>query len=192
MDKKRWRARLAAQRAEIPVQQQVAEARALGERIAAVRRELRVETACCYVPFGSEPGSIGMLDTLRAAGTRVLLPVIPDEPGPLDWAVYDGPSSLAPGRFAGVLEPTGTRLGPSGMGQAELVLIPALAVDERGARLGRGAGYYDRSLEHAASGAELAAVIRDTELVRELPSEAHDVVMTSVLTPTQGLIRLPR
>ena len=191
MDKKQWRARLAAQRAEISMQQQVAEAQTLGEHVAALRRELEVATACCYVPFGSEPGSIGMLDTLRAAGTRVLLPVIPDEPGPLDWAVYDGPSSLAPGRFKGVLEPTGTRLGPSGIGQAELVLIPALAVDERGARLGRGAGYYDRSLGRARSGAELAAVIRDTELVRELPSEAHDVVMTSVLTPTRGLIRLP-
>lgn len=191
MDKKQWRARLAAQRAEISVQQQVAEAQALGERIATVRQDLQVETACCYVPFGSEPGSMGMLDTLRTAGTRVLLPVIPEEPGPLDWAVYDGSSSLAPGRFQGVLEPSGTRLGPSGIGQAGLVLIPALAVDEHGVRLGRGAGYYDRSLAHAASGAELAAVIRDTELVRELPSEAHDVVMTSVLTPARGLIRLP-
>lgn len=186
-DKKQWRARLAAQRSEISMQQQVSEATRLGTHIS----ELNVATACCYVPFGAEPGSIGLLDMMRQAGTRVLLPVIPHEPGPLDWAEYEGPASLAPGRFRGVLEPAGARLGVTGIAAAELVLVPALAVDHNGVRLGRGAGYYDRSLRHASPQAQLAAVIRDTELVRELPAEEHDVRMTSVLTPGQGLVRLP-
>lgn len=190
-DKKQWRRKLAQQRSEVSVQQQVTEAAALGDHVTTTLRELGAGTVCCYVPFGSEPGSIGLLDTLRQAGTRVLLPLIPDEPGPLDWAEYEGSSSLAPGPFQGVLEPTARRLGAAAIAQAGWVLVPALAADRQGVRLGRGAGYYDRSLTHAAAGTELTAVIRDTELVPELPAQAHDIRMTSVLTPTQGLVTVP-
>jgi 5-formyltetrahydrofolate cyclo-ligase len=70
--------------------------------------------------------------------------------------------------------------------------VPALAVDRRGVRLGRGGGYYDRSLPLAAPGAALVAVVRDTELVPHLPSDPHDVPMTAALTPTAGLTPLPR
>jgi len=189
MDKKQWRTRLAQQRAEVSVQQQVAEAAALGEHVTMIMRNLQPTTVCCYVPFGSEPGSLGVLDALRGAGARVLLPLVPDEPGPLDWADYEGATSLAPGRFRGVLEPTGTRRGTGAIVEADLVLVPALAADRQGVRLGRGAGFYDRSLAHASPETELAAVIRDTELVPELPAQPHDVRMTSVLTPTQGLFR---
>lgn len=185
--KSEWRALLAKGRAAVSTQQRVAEATALADAVAG----LSATTACCYVPFGSEPGSIALLDVLRQAGTRVLLPVVPPAPGPLDWAEYTGTSSLVAGRFRGVLEPDGPRLGPSGVGEADLVLLPALAVDRRGVRLGRGAGYYDRSLGFAAPGADLVAVIRDTELVERLPAEPHDVRMTAVLTPGLGLVELP-
>lgn len=191
MDKTQWRKKLAQQRADVSMRQQVTEAASLGDHVAAVLRERAPLTVCCYVPFGSEPGSIGLLDRLRDAGTQVLLPLIPDEPGPLDWAEYEGAASLAPGRFKGVLEPTGERLGPEGIDRAGWVLVPALAADRNGVRLGRGAGYYDRSLAHAAAGTELTAVIRDTELVSQLPAQVHDIRMTSVLTPTQGLITMP-
>lgn len=173
------------------MRQQVTEAASLGTQVATTLRGLEPRTVCCYVPFSSEPGSIGLLDTLREEGTRVLLPLIPDEPGPLDWAEYEGSASLAPGRFRGVLEPTGQRLGITGITQAEWVLIPALAVDRHGVRLGRGAGYYDRSLAQAAAGTELTAVIRDTELVAELPAQPHDIRMTSALTPGEGLVTMP-
>lgn len=191
MDKTQWRKKLAQQRADVSMRQQVTEATSLGQHVTTALRDRAPHTVCCYVPFGSEPGSIGLLDTLRDTGTRVLLPLIPDEPGPLDWAEYDGSASLAPGRFKGVLEPTGQRVGPAGIGQADWVLVPALAADRNGMRLGRGAGYYDRSLAHAAASAELTAVIRDTELVPELPAQAHDIRMTSVLTPAQGLVAVP-
>ena len=64
-----------------------------------------------------------------------------------------------------------------------MILVPALAVDRSGVRLGRGGGYYDRSLPLRAPGARLIAVVRDDELVAELPGEPHDVRMTHALTP---------
>ena len=76
------------------------------------------------------------------------------------------------------------------MALASAVLVPALAVDRRGVRLGRGGGYYDRSLALCRPGTRLIAVVRDDEIVEELPSEAHDVRMTHALTPRQGVIAL--
>ncbi|GAA5161240.1 5-formyltetrahydrofolate cyclo-ligase [Amycolatopsis dongchuanensis] len=187
LDKGYWRARLTAARTALPVATRVSEARALAEAVGALDLPA---TVCCYVPFGTEPGSIAWLDVARQAGARVLLPVIPPEPGALDWAEYTGPQTLSPGRLPGVLEPAGPRLGPGAVREAGLVLIPALAVDRAGVRLGRGAGYYDRSLGHAAADATLVAVVRDDEFVERLPAEPHDVRMTAVLTPGRGFVPL--
>ncbi|MDQ0379076.1 5-formyltetrahydrofolate cyclo-ligase [Amycolatopsis thermophila] len=186
--KAEWRAKLSAARAAVSVQQRVAEAGALAQAVSVMSLP---DTVCCYVPFGTEPGSTSLLDLLRRRGARVLLPAIPTEPGPLDWAEYTGTASLSPGRFRYILEPTGPLLGPDALSRAGLVLLPALAVDHRGVRLGRGAGHYDRSLVHAAPDAELVAVVRDDELVEHLPSEDHDVLMTGALTPGRGHVRLP-
>jgi 5-formyltetrahydrofolate cyclo-ligase len=57
-------------------------------------------------------------------------------------------------------------------------------------RLGRGAGFYDRSLPLAAPTALLVAVVRDDELVDRLPAEPHDVRMTHALTPHGGVVAL--
>ncbi|MEU5691695.1 5-formyltetrahydrofolate cyclo-ligase [Actinosynnema sp. NPDC020468] len=144
-------------------------------------------TVCAYLPVGNEPGSAAMLDTLAESGFRVLLPVVVG-PAPLDWAVY-APDELAPGPF-GLREPSGPRLGPTAIGAASLVLVPALAVDHRGVRLGKGGGHYDRSLP--LTNAPLVALVRDAEFVPyDLPAEAHDVRVDAVLTPGRGLLRLP-
>ncbi|EHR63166.1 5-formyltetrahydrofolate cyclo-ligase [Saccharomonospora cyanea] len=181
-----WRKRLRAGRAAVPREQHDAETAKLARAFA----ELPGATVCCYVPFGTEPGSVELLDVLHDRGSRVLLPVIPSRRGPLDWAEYSGMSSLATGEFPPVLEPTGPRLGPHAVAEADVVLVPALAVDHVGVRLGKGGGYYDRSLVLAARETRFIAVIRDTELVDRLPAEPHDVRMHAALTPNRGLIEL--
>lgn len=143
---------------------------------------------CCYVPVGSEPGSPELITSLASAGRRVLLPVVVGA-APLDWAYYSGPDSLTPGPY-GLLQPSGPRQGAAAIGQADLVLVPALAVDRAGHRIGRGGGHYDRSLPLARPGAPLVAVVRDDEVVDALPYEPHDVLMTAVLTPNGGHVRL--
>ncbi|NYH79294.1 5-formyltetrahydrofolate cyclo-ligase [Actinopolyspora biskrensis] len=147
-------------------------------------------TVCAYVPVGSEPGSLELVDGIRERGCRVLLPVVAGRQ-PLEWAEYTGPDSLNRAGF-GLLEPNNPPLGIDAISTAELVLVPALAVDRRGVRLGKGAGYYDRSLPLASGTAELLAVVRDEELVEDLPAEEHDVRVHGVFTPSGGLIRLPR
>ncbi|OBH63801.1 5-formyltetrahydrofolate cyclo-ligase [Mycobacterium sp. E2479] len=150
------------------------------------------DTVCAYVPVGNEPGSIEMLDMLLRRAGRVLLPVArtaaDDTPLALSWGEYR-PGTLTTGRW-GLLEPPRPWLPPSALAQANVVLVPALAVDRRGVRLGRGRGFYDRSLGGRAPRARLIAVVRDAEVLDELPADPHDIPMTHALTPRQGLIDL--
>jgi 5-formyltetrahydrofolate cyclo-ligase len=66
------------------------------------------------------------------------------------------------------------------------VVVPALAVDRRGVRLGRGGGSYDRALTRAAG--LTVALLYDGETVEELPAEEHDVPVKAVVTPSGGLV----
>jgi 5-formyltetrahydrofolate cyclo-ligase len=119
----------------------------------------------------------------------VLLPVVPDEPGPLDWARYTGRDGLAAGPL-GLREPTGERLGVDAVTKARLVLVPALAADRAGRRLGRGGGYYDRTLPLTAADVPLVVVLNDEELVDALPVEPHDRRVTAALLADAGHIAL--
>ncbi|UYQ62661.1 5-formyltetrahydrofolate cyclo-ligase [Streptomyces peucetius] len=141
-------------------------------------------TVTAYVSVGREPGTRPLLDALRARGVRVLLPVLLAD-NDLDWGTYRGPEHLEPaGR--GLLEPDGERLGPDAVVTADAVLLPGLAVDAGGMRLGRGGGSYDRVLARlAAAGANPALVVLlyANEVVTRVPVEAHDHPVHAVVTP---------
>ncbi|MFJ2092105.1 5-formyltetrahydrofolate cyclo-ligase [Streptomyces sp. NPDC087901] len=162
------------------------------ERAAAVlaRRALELpevagaRTVAAYVSVGSEPGTRALLDALRARGVRVLLPVLLAD-NDLDWAPYEGADGLRKaGR--GLLEPDGARLGPDAVLDADVVLLPGLAVDGRGMRLGRGGGSYDRVLARlSAAGAHPALIVLlyDAEVTARVPEEPHDHPVDAVVTP---------
>lgn len=135
-------------------------------------------TVAAYLSVGDEPPTRELVAALADAGVRVLLPVI-DAAG-LDWAAYSGDTDLAPGPL-GIVEPTGSRLGSAGLASATVVIVPALAVDRRGNRLGRGRGFYDRAL--AGVTVPVVAVLYDDELVDAIPSEPHDRRVDAVLQP---------
>lgn len=141
-------------------------------------------TVAAYVSVGSEPGTRALLDALRARGVRVLLPVLQAD-NDLDWAPYEGAEGLRKaGR--GLLEPAGTPLGPDAVLDADVVLLPGLAVDGRGMRLGRGGGSYDRVLARlAAAGAHPALIVLlyDDEVTARVPEEPHDHPVDAVVTP---------
>lgn len=190
MSKRELRTMILRARRELAPERHGAEADALCAAIAGV---LRVgQTVCGYVPIGSEPGSLRMLDAIVAAGAAVLLPVARTDPAgnpqPLNWAGYAA-GGLVDAEF-GLREPAPPWLPAHAVASASLVLVPALAVDRSGVRLGRGAGFYDRSLRLADPTARLVAVVRDDELVDSLPGEDHDVPMTHALTPGRGLVAL--
>ncbi|WP_344466418.1 5-formyltetrahydrofolate cyclo-ligase [Kitasatospora kazusensis] len=189
-EKTALRSRLLTERRELTPEWRETAAAALAEHAAPLAGPGR--TVAAYVSVGSEPGTRPLLDALRERGVRVLLPVLlPDND--LDWAEYRGAGELAPaGR--GLLEPTGPRLGPEAVTGAALVLLPGLAVDRRGLRLGRGGGSYDRVLARlAAAGARpvLATLLYPHELLDAVPAEPHDLPVDAAVTPS-GVIWLTR
>lgn len=189
-DKRAWRRRIRAARAAQPPLLRAARGATLAGAVLALAAERAAgRPVCAYVPVGTEPAWAAALDGLRAAGHEVLLPVVAQWDGPLEWARYDGPAMLAAGPL-GLREPAGPRLGAAAIGRAALVLVPALAVDRRGVRLGQGGGHYDRSLPHADPGALLAVLINDEELVDELPTEPHDRRVGVALLAETGLVAL--
>ncbi|MFJ7149589.1 5-formyltetrahydrofolate cyclo-ligase [Streptomyces sp. NPDC100445] len=162
--------------------------RALAERALELPELAGGRTVAAYVSMGGEPGTSALLDALRARGVRVLLPVLlPDND--LDWGEYTGPESLARVRHGGrmtLAEPSGARLGPGAVTGADVVLLPGLAVDGRGMRLGRGGGSYDRvlaRLERAGARPRLVVLLYDAEVVGRVPAEAHDRPVHAAVTP---------
>ncbi|SEN09601.1 5-formyltetrahydrofolate cyclo-ligase [Actinacidiphila rubida] len=157
---------------------------ALESRVRDLPELARAHTVAAYVSMGSEPGTHGLIESLRVAGRRVLLPVLlPDND--LDWARYDGPDALRRTE-RGLLEPTGDRLGPQAVTEAEALLLPGLAVDRSGVRLGRGGGSYDRvlaRLEAAGKSPALVVLLYANEVVESVPREAHDHLVDAVITP---------
>jgi 5-formyltetrahydrofolate cyclo-ligase len=171
----------------------------IGRSIAAVALELpRLRQARCvalYASLPDEPGTGLLRIGLRQLGIRVLLPIIPTEGGPpaLEWAEDDG-DLVATGPLS-LPEPTGPRFGAAELAAAQVVLVPALAVDTIGTRLGRGRGYYDAALAHAHDQATILALVHDQEVLdaetTPIPREQHDVAVHGVITPTRWMFFSP-
>ncbi|MEU3278144.1 5-formyltetrahydrofolate cyclo-ligase [Streptomyces antibioticus] len=164
-------------------------AAALADRALELPELAHARTVAAYVSVGAEPGTRALLDALHARGVRVLLPaLLPDND--LDWGTYTGEDSLARVRHGGrmeLLEPAGERLGPDAVTGADVVLLPGLAADARGMRLGRGGGSYDRvlaRLDSAGARPALVVLLYDTEVVAHVPAEAHDRAVRAVVTPS--------
>jgi 5-formyltetrahydrofolate cyclo-ligase len=144
-------------------------------------------TVAAYASFGTEPESYALLDALREDSIRVLLPRW-NADDTLEWTPYVGREGLVVGEH-GIPEPDGPRYGPHALLGVDFVIVPALAVDRDGHRLGQGRGCYDRALTRLRDDVPIMALLNDDELLPagSIPAEAHDVRVTHVATPSLGL-----
>lgn len=188
-EKERLRRKILLARGRLRPADLQAAAVALRDVLLSVPEVSRAAVVAAYVGVGTEPGTGPILDALHRRGVRVLLPVLrPDRD--LDWGVYTGPEALARAHF-GLLEPTGPRLGPQAVATADAVLLPGLAVDRTGMRLGRGGGSYDRVLPRVAPEAFTCVLLHDGELLEDpVPSEHTDQRVRAAALPS-GLLRFP-
>lgn len=125
---------------------------------------LPLEPSAALLPCGALP-------RLRSDGDLELVPAGPLRAG-----------------LRGTTEPAGPGVPWS---SADLLVVPALAIARDGVRLGRGGGSYDRALARVRPGVPVVALLAfDSEFVESLPSEAHDIRVTHVATPS-GLEEVP-
>jgi 5-formyltetrahydrofolate cyclo-ligase len=145
----------------------------IAAHIAATARDQGWEAVAAYRPLATEPGSDKALEVLRAAGIRVITPVLLDDRD-LDWTS----------------EPDGAdRLGREAVRAVDAILLPALAVGRDGVRLGRGGGSYDRVLERVGPRMATYALLFDGELLDDVPSDPWDRPVRWVIMPS-GVIRV--
>jgi len=132
-----------------------------------------------FWPIKTEIDVRPLMDHLRGLGAQLALPYAPDRLGALDFRRYDGGPPVAvdawgipsPAKDAPVLRP-------------EIVLVPLLGFDRHGARIGYGAGLYDRALTQLRQGGDVLAigVGYEAQEVDEIPREAHDALLDCVIT----------
>ena len=188
-DKANLRRRLVAARAAMTDAERATAARLIRDHVLGMPEVAAAGTVAAYYSVGTEPDTHGLVFALWKRGSYVVLPVLlPD--GDLDWASYEGPDSLAPGP-RGLLQPVEPVRGPGTVARADVVLVPALAVDVSGKRLGRGAGCYDRALARVGGQVPTIGLIYDLELVPSVPAEPHDRVVRAVAQPSHGVTWLP-
>lgn len=130
----------------------------------------------CYVSFGSEVDTRGLLDDLLAMSKRVAVPRVV---GPQTMFAQPIASldDLRPGRM-GIPQPIGDPVEVD----ADVALVPGLAFTARGDRLGFGAGHYDRWLA-AHPQTRAVGLCFPPQLVDRLPTEPHDATLARVVVP---------
>ena len=143
--------------------------------------ELGVTTVATYLAMQSEPDTELFIDWAIENELTVLAPVSHPN-GSLSWVEFDGETSE--GMF-GFAEPVGKA---ADLAKAQLILIPALGVDGKGHRIGKGKGYYDRALSALKQPAPVVALVFRDELLDAVPIEAHDQPVDAVVTE-DGLTR---
>ena len=134
-------------------------------------------TLLLYYPLPDKVDVRLLIKDAFESGKKVLLPVVKGDE--LELHLYEGEASLKEGTF-GIMEPTGPLFAPKHYGEIELAIIPGMAFDSVGHRLGRGKGYYDRLLPNLKT-AKLTGICFPFQLLEEVPAEAHDISVCKVI-----------
>ena len=183
------RRRLVAARSRLTGAERGEAGHRLRDAVLALPEAQMAGTAAAYYSVAAEPDTRGLVYALWKRGTYVLLPLLLPG-GDLDWASYEGPDSLAPGPH-GLLQPAEPPRGTAAVASADLVIVPALAADRRGFRLGRGGGSYDRALARVGRPVLTIALLYDGELLDEVPAGPGDLPVRMIARPRKGIIRVP-
>lgn len=167
------------------------------DAVAPTLARVAAESGCVavYQALPTEPPTDHLVTTLLDLGAAVLVPqLLPDRD--LAWRRIVPKSGSGPADPG--VNPADPRaagrpvLPPSAIGEAGLVVVPALAVDRFGGRLGQGGGSYDRALPRVRPGIPVVALVFDEEFTNQpVPTSAHDARVGAVLTPQSGFRWLP-
>jgi len=182
MNKEEMRACMRAKRRALSKEAQEAASQAVLKRLTEFEPYQRANTVMAYMACRGELSLEKVILDALWAGKTLLLPRC-EAPGIMTARRIHGMEDLLPGRY-GLLEPKEACpiMDPQEM---NLVLVPGVAFDRAGNRLGQGGGYYDRFLQ--GSRALRAGICHESALLEYVPHEAHDIVMDNVITPGETI-----
>lgn len=178
----RLRAELREARRALDADAMARAASALASAARALPALREARTVAGYAAGDGELDVAPILDAARARGAAIALPRC-RAGGGLELALVAAGEALAPGPRGRVLEPTGPASEPAALPVPAVVLVPAVGLDHRGFRLGRGGGDYDRLLPQLrAAGWTIVGICHAAALCEALPVESHDVPVDAILT----------
>jgi 5-formyltetrahydrofolate cyclo-ligase len=162
-------------RRQLPTAEVRAHSAAVWERLSVLPAFAGAKSVMAYVSTGNEIETHGLIRQLLAMGQRVSVPAFAGEYVPAEIRDFD--EDLVGGKF-GILEPR--TVIPA---QPEVWLVPGLAFDVKGNRLGRGQGHFDALLSRA-SGVKIA-LAHDFQVLDEVPADVHDVPVDFIVTESR-------
>jgi 5-formyltetrahydrofolate cyclo-ligase len=158
--------------------------KAICARFMALPEYTSAKTVMFYIDVRSEVRTRHTLPDALASGKKIIVPWCNDK-SELELFHVTNMDELAVGMYK-ILEPkTELRLLPEKMAQAadlDLVMVPGVAFDRHGGRMGHGKGYYDKLLQHARRDTPLVALSFECQLFPEIPTAAHDIFMDKIVT----------
>ena len=134
------------------------------------------KTILMYYSLPDEVYTHDIVDMLVQHGKTVLLPRVVDSEN-MEIRTYCNAADLAPGSY-GIMEPTGTTY--TAYSKIDVAVVPGMAFDPQGHRLGRGKGYYDRFLPKAANAYKIGLCF-DFQKVEAVPSDLNDITMDCII-----------
>jgi 5-formyltetrahydrofolate cyclo-ligase len=183
------RARMVALRAGTDPAAREAASRAIAARLSELPAWRSARTVALYAPLGAEVDTREIARLAVAAGKRLAWPRLARSGRAMEFACC-APAELVPGP-ARALEPPASAPALAGA-SIDLVVVPGVAFDPRGGRLGRGRGHYDATLAGLPASVARLGVAFDAQVVEGIPAEPHDVPLDGVVTETRVLLAADR
>lgn len=168
--------------------QREAASRQIARRLRSAPEWTRVLTLFGFHPLQTEPDLLPVLRAAAAEGRTVALPRWRAGDGDYEAARLPAEGPLVSGPFGVPEPPPSAPVIP--FEQLDLVLVPGLAFDPSGRRLGRGKGYYDRLLARAVR-ARRWGVAFDLQILPRVPAEPHDLNVDVLITPERWIVAVP-
>jgi 5-formyltetrahydrofolate cyclo-ligase len=189
-EKRSLRRAMSDRRTQHPLPERQRAARAAAERLLDLPElaEVTARRGCLagFVAVRAELDPVAALDEARRRGARIAYPRVADDRTPRLRFHLAQQADLTPGRF-GIPEPS-PGLPEVAAGEIDLMLVPGLAFDAAGHRLGTGGGYYDEWLEQAGGvRPHVVGVAYDFQVVATCPTEPRDQTMDGVVTDARVL-----
>jgi len=179
MPKWPFRQQILARRRALSHDQWLASSRSAQQLLISLEEFSGANCIALYAPAHKETDTAEILEAAFAAGKRVLYPAVCGER--MVFRQVEGLRSLAEGSF-GILEPCPTGVDHHA-DEPDLIVVPGVAFDLNGHRIGYGKGYYDRFLQHPGRKAHLVGLCHDFQLIDgAIPAEEHDIRMELIVT----------
>jgi 5-formyltetrahydrofolate cyclo-ligase len=162
--------------------ERLARSHRIWERVIALSCYQQARIVLGYMAFDHEVLTDGLMQQAMASGKQIVLPMVQaDREGMTLYAIEDLEHDVVSG-YRGILEPRPRHTRAVVPEALELVLLPGVAFDLRGGRLGFGAGFYDRLLSRLPRHIPTVGLAFDFQVIPRLPSQPHDIMLDVIVT----------